>query len=391
MVSTAGRKSGIPRAVWLLLVAGAIFGCVGKIGGRGPGGSPARSAASAARAAAATSAASAVVPAPAAAERWAFLPHRRGVAAERRFFPTRVSATDWPDPELRHATGKDHARPEFSNPAAGRGGDVCRGTAGRQPARLHRHDRGHDTARNRTDRHLHHQQANPRLRLFSDLGANWTEMAGSSNLPEGVWATHPDIAVGGDGTVYVTFMVSNATPNCATAPQFAPFVSQVGVAAPTGPGGSQPGTLQPAFAGGSAAVAGGMEVDLPQITASPTRPGQFVLAFVDAPFIEVVTFQRNASGTYDEVNRFPLPTQGLFPNVAKDCNGDLYVAISDPRVVRLVFTGNGWGLLTNGDGFPPVVGTYAHMSQLTFDAATGGEFPAGSTAWDDGEPDGQRE
>ena len=75
MVLTAGRKYGIPRAVWLLLVAGAIFGCVGKIGGRGPGGSPARSAASAARAAAATSAASAVVPAPAAAERWAFLPH----------------------------------------------------------------------------------------------------------------------------------------------------------------------------------------------------------------------------------------------------------------------------------------------------------------------------
>ena len=51
--------------------------------------------------------------------------------------------------------------------------------------------------------------------------------------------------------------------------------------------------------------------------------------------------------------------------------------MSDPRVVRLVFTGNGWGLPTNGDGFPPVVGTYAHMSQLTFDAATGANFLPG--------------
>src|SRR5262245_12597202 len=39
MVSSAERKFGIPGAVWLLLLSGAILGCVGDIGGGGSSGS----------------------------------------------------------------------------------------------------------------------------------------------------------------------------------------------------------------------------------------------------------------------------------------------------------------------------------------------------------------
>ena len=101
--------------IWSSSVARAIFGCVGKIGGRGPGGSSgqiggiggaggggnvgrARGGPGAGRQRSAGRSSPTCEGSP----RTAILPY--------------LLPTDRPDPELRHATGKDHARPEFSKP-----------------------------------------------------------------------------------------------------------------------------------------------------------------------------------------------------------------------------------------------------------------------------------
>jgi hypothetical protein len=200
-----------------------------------------------------------------------------------------------------------------------------------------------------------------RIRVYqsTDLGATWSLMAGNDTLPQGRWATDPDISIGGDGTVYVSLQESAAATDCVTPPALGGAVPQVWVAAPTGPGGTQPGTLVPAFANGSPNIAAGSNVDLPQIVASPTRNGQFVIAFNDSADT-FVSFQRNSTGTYDEVFRASLGSSNNFPTVTMDLNGDLYIGTSEPAVRRLSWDGSAWNLVN--DSFPPVLGTYAHRA-----------------------------
>lgn len=186
------------------------------------------------------------------------------------------------------------------------------------------------------------------VQVSQDQGATWSVMPGSDSLPQGQWATDPDVSVGVDGTVYVTLLLTNSYPNCGVSPNFIRFDVQVWTAPPNG-------TLQPAFAGGSPFVGGLLNpaiVDIPQIAASPTIAGQVVVAFDDTE-AQVVTYQRNASGTYDEQFRFGAANS--FPSLAMDSNGDLYIGTLDPRVQRFTWNGTSWTLAA--DGFPPVMGT----------------------------------
>jgi len=196
-----------------------------------------------------------------------------------------------------------------------------------------------------------------RIRVYvsTDLGVNWKEMEGNDDLlassmaPNadtgltGFWATDPDLSVGGDGTLYLTFMKIHSNPICSTSTPVAVDLEasvQLWFAAPGGR--LQPALPTPAgFRAPNAAVTtkpSGLDgpLDHPKVAASPT-PGIVVVYHLDlAAGDTFVTFSRQGS-TFVETNRFILadPETGevlraRFFQIAFDAAGDLYIAGKTP-------------------------------------------------------------
>lgn len=208
-----------------------------------------------------------------------------------------------------------------------------------------------------------------RIRVYrsQDLGATWSDIPGNDSLPQGQWATDPDISVGHDGTLYLVLLRLPGNANCNTDPDMSRRDVQLWFAPPGG-------TLQPALAPGSspfndgAPAVGGVSnaADHPQIVASPTLDGQVTVYSIDQPDF-IATFQRNGS-QFTEVAGLLLQGHALFANLAMDNNGNLFVATGSPSpaIQSFSWTGSSWQVRPNGTGTPPVAAgaTYVNASTL---------------------------
>ena len=220
-----------------------------------------------------------------------------------------------------------------------------------------------------------------RVRVYqsNDLGVTWREMDGNDDLlssqigpdPDtgltGFWGTDPDIAVGGDGTVYVSIMKARGTNNC-LASSVSPIDEQASVQLWFAPPG---GKLQPAlptpggFRGVNPAVTTlpsneETGIDHPKIAASLVN--NMVAVYHCDPFgDQVVTYQKQGSGFLTEINRFRIfdfDTRKFvsfkFLAIAFDPDGDLYLggntglAPSPRSVARLHFQNGQWQFRTAG-------------------------------------------
>lgn len=218
-----------------------------------------------------------------------------------------------------------------------------------------------------------------RVRVYqsNNLGIDWQEMDGNDDLltsqlapdPDsgltGFWGSDPDVAVGGDGTLYLTLLKEQGTPNClATSVQALDPQATVQLwFAPPG------GKLQPAlptpsgFRGVNPAVTAlpsneNQGLDHPKVAASPT-PGLVVVYHADGRGDPIVTLSRQGSA-YAETNRFTLKdSKGnvmtrMFLAPAFDPDGDLYLAgntgqaPTERSVARYHFQNGGWALKTAG-------------------------------------------
>jgi Ca2+-binding RTX toxin-like protein len=180
-----------------------------------------------------------------------------------------------------------------------------------------------------------------RVYMSSDLGVNWKEMDGNDDLlatgsdpGSSFWATDPDVSVGGDGTLYLSFVKTSNIPVCdqtvrvANDPQasvqlwFAPPGGRLQPALPTPTGLRGP---NPAVTAGPSGREG--PLDHPKVAASPT-PGVVVVYHVDR-VDGFVTVTRQGS-TYSIANRMNLqgpngPLGNKFFAIAFDPDGDLYI------------------------------------------------------------------
>jgi len=188
-----------------------------------------------------------------------------------------------------------------------------------------------------------------RIRVWrsENLGGAWKEMPGSPSLPQGQYVADPEISVGGDGTVFVTFVRTVPSPDCANFVPFNPMEVQLWFAPPGETAGQ---TLQPAlpsvptrFGDTAPSIAQSAQiVDHPQIAASPVVNGRqqvsVYVAQVGASDF-VATFERNGA-LWTERGSFSVPGSLTFTNLSYDLDGDLYVAIGTSRSVeRRLWTG----------------------------------------------------
>lgn len=222
-----------------------------------------------------------------------------------------------------------------------------------------------------------------------DMGGSWAPLPGSGALPQGMWVTDPGLAVGPDGTLYLSLMRTGSAPDCAHPPDFSKVDLEFWFAPPGGslqpglaPGASPFGDTTPSLANPDNTL------DHPEIAVSPVLSDHRIAFYgIDtAQGDYIATLQPDGTGIFKEVNRLTLQSVGsqLFAKLAFDATGDLYVATGTDgegspalQVQRRHWNGSDWSTIVTS-GAPMLLGNLASTSDIAV-GTTGVSFFADPT------------
>jgi Ca2+-binding RTX toxin-like protein len=223
----------------------------------------------------------------------------------------------------------------------------------------------------------------------ADMGGSWSLLPGTNALPQGMWVTDPGLAVGPDGTLYLSLMRTGSAPDCNHPPDFSKVDMEFWFAPPGGtltpglaPGASPFGDKTPSLANPDSSL------DHPEIAVSPVLSDHRIAYYSvdEAQGDFITTLQPDGTGIFKEVNRLTInPGHGqFFAKLAFDASGDLYVATGTDgqghaalQVQRRHWNGSDWSTIVTS-GSPMLLGNLANISDIAA-GSTGTSFFADPT------------